>query len=162
MNTSDFHSNEVEPVEFADVLWDLGWFFVTQLAVLLSLVRTSRPVAVEVRQLSSSTTAATTSSTSMQPQLGRKALSYYGMPITKGTKPLLINTLAEWLSKDELTGEMNIQGVPPILRDELGTFVVKPNGTTAADTDTRRPCSGRGYCLLCGSYIHPEPDAQTL
>jgi hypothetical protein len=136
-----YASNDVEPSAFADVLWDFGWFFggVNQPAL----------VACEYQPAGGGGGATVVGRLRdrgyhnlyryIQPAAkGRKALSYYGMPITRGTKPLLVNTLADWLTADESIGvgadALGLQGIPPVLRDELASFVVKPNGTTSADT----------------------------
>lgn len=136
-----YHSNHIEAVDFADVLWDLGWYFgsPTRPAMIACEMQPSgggggQTVVGRLRDRGYNSLYRY-----IQPAAkGRKALSYYGMPTTRSTKPLLINTLAEWLAQDELLGEgveaMRLRNVPPILRDELGTFVVMPNGTTAADT----------------------------
>lgn len=70
----------------------------------------------------------------VQPMVrGRRVLDYYGFPITRSTRPLIINHLAELLVPDPLTGELGLIGIPAVLRDELGSFVVRDDGSVAAD-----------------------------
>jgi hypothetical protein len=45
---------------------------------------------------------------------------------------LIIDRLAEFVNKDE-SGECRLINIYPLLRDELGTFVRRENGSTAAD-----------------------------
>jgi hypothetical protein len=62
----------------------------------------------------------------------RRRAPVFGFPTTKATKPLVINRLAEYISPDD-RGQCKILNVYERLRDELGTYVRRENGTTAAD-----------------------------
>ena len=53
-----------------------------------------------------------------------------GFPKTQTRRPLVGDTVAEWLNYD--SGQV-MGGVDVHLRRELGSFVVKENGTVAAD-----------------------------
>ena len=129
-------SNTTEPLDFADVLYSAGFYFGTVMKPAL--------LAVEMNPSSGGGGTAvlgrlrergyTNLYRYVQPaHKGRRALSYYGLPITRVTKPMIVDTLAEWLTPDELSGDLPLWPLPPILRDELGTFVVKSNGTVSAD-----------------------------
>jgi hypothetical protein len=126
----------LEPLEFADLLYSFGWLFSdgSRPALIACEVQPSgggggQTVVARLRERGYSNLYRYEQPGSAT----RKRMSMFGMPTTKSTKPLMVNTLAEWLTPDELTGELRLHGIPPILRDELGTFVVKPNGTVAAD-----------------------------
>jgi hypothetical protein len=62
----------------------------------------------------------------------RRRAPVFGFPMNKGTKPLIINRLAEYMTPNE-NKEFNILNIHPKLRDELSTFVTRDNGTSAAD-----------------------------
>jgi hypothetical protein len=53
----------------------------------------------------------------------------YGFPMTYARRPLVIDTLARWVNRD---GEV-MAGIDPILRQELGAFVVREDGRVTAD-----------------------------
>lgn len=128
--------SHLEPTAFADVLNDLGRFFSTadKAALIACEYQPSgggggMTVVGRLRDLS-------------YPNLyryvkpmarGRRILDYYGFPITRSTRPLIINNLADQLVPDELTGELSLLNIPAILRDELGSFVVRADGSVAAD-----------------------------
>lgn len=54
----------------------------------------------------------------------------FGFPMTAAKRPLVIDTLAEWLDFDN--GKV-ISGIDAVLRRELGAFVVTANGKVGAD-----------------------------
>ena len=58
----------------------------------------------------------------------RIAQEAYGFPMTFARRPLVIDTLAQWLSGDIMMG-----GLDPLLRQELGAFVVREDGRVMAD-----------------------------
>ena len=62
----------------------------------------------------------------------RRRAPVFGFPMNKGTKPLVVNRLAEYLTPND-SKEFNIINIHPKLRDELSTFVQRDNGTSAAD-----------------------------
>ena len=53
----------------------------------------------------------------------------YGFPMTYARRPLVIDTLARWVNAD---GQVMV-GIDPILRQELGAFVVREDGRVMAD-----------------------------
>ena len=53
----------------------------------------------------------------------------YGFPMTFARRPLVIDTMARWVDKNS---EM-MHGMDPILRQELGAFVVREDGRVMAD-----------------------------
>jgi hypothetical protein len=59
----------------------------------------------------------------------RRADQSYGFPMTYARRPLVIDALARWLNKD---GNV-MYGIDPILRQELGAFVVRDDGRVMAD-----------------------------
>lgn len=55
----------------------------------------------------------------------------FGFPMTYARRPLVIDMLAQWLRFD---GEHpTMEGIDPLLRHELGTFVVRDDGKVTAD-----------------------------
>lgn len=58
----------------------------------------------------------------------RLAQEAYGFPMTFARRPLVIDTLAQWLS-----GDMRMGGLDPLLRQELGAFVIREDGKMQAD-----------------------------
>lgn len=54
----------------------------------------------------------------------------FGFPMTAQRRPLVIDTLAKWLRFD---GHPTLEGIDPLLRSELGSFVVRDDGKVAAD-----------------------------
>jgi hypothetical protein len=58
----------------------------------------------------------------------RRAQEAYGFPMTFARRPLVIDTLARWVS-----GEGRMWGIDRILRQELGAFVVRDDGRLQAD-----------------------------
>lgn len=138
-----YRNNEAEPLEFADDLYALGWYFGS----------VSRPalIACEINPSGGGGGATVIGRLRdrgyqslyryVQPAArGRKALSYYGVPATRSVKPLFINAMADWLTPDPMLGDegtpeaLPLRSIPPILRDELGTYIVQPNGATNADS----------------------------
>lgn len=91
---------------------------------------------------------------------GRRVLDYYGFPITRSTRPLIINHLAELLVPDEATGELGLVGVPLVLRDELGSFVVREDGSVAADVGAH---DDHVMAVAIGAYVCRKelPDTPT-
>jgi hypothetical protein len=81
---------------------------------------------------------------------GRRVLDYYGFPLTRSTRPLIINHLAEILVPDELTGELLLQGIPAVLRDELGSFVIRADGSVAADVGAH---DDHVLAVAIGAYV---------
>jgi len=55
----------------------------------------------------------------------------FGFPMNPTRRPLVIDALAKWLRFD--TGVPTMIGVDPLLRAELGSFVVREDGKVAAD-----------------------------
>jgi hypothetical protein len=53
----------------------------------------------------------------------------YGFPMTYARRPLVIDSLARWVDRN---GTL-IAGIDPILRQELGAFVVRDDGKVMAD-----------------------------
>jgi hypothetical protein len=53
----------------------------------------------------------------------------YGFPMTFARRPLVIDALARWLDRN---GQLMV-GIDPILRQELGAFVVREDGRVVAD-----------------------------
>jgi hypothetical protein len=128
--------SHLEPTAFADLLNDLGRFF-TDVAGPALIACEYQPsgggggmtVVGRLRDLSYPNLYRY-----VQPMArGRRVLDYYGFPITRSTRPLIINHLAELLVPDELGGELGLLNVPAVLRDELGSFVVRNDGSVAAD-----------------------------
>ena len=58
----------------------------------------------------------------------RVAQEAYGFPMTFARRPLVIDILAQWVNKGNLMG-----GVDPLLRQELGAFVIRDDGKMQAD-----------------------------
>lgn len=61
----------------------------------------------------------------------RKRDVSYGFPMTATRRPLVIDRLAQWLPNGEDGDEL--EGIDPLLRMELGAFVVTDNGRVEAD-----------------------------
>jgi hypothetical protein len=59
----------------------------------------------------------------------KKGSQAYGFPMTFARRPLVIDALAKWVS---VNGEL-MWGIDPILRQELGAFVVREDGRAMAD-----------------------------
>ena len=55
----------------------------------------------------------------------------YGFPMTHSRRPLVVDSLAEWLNFE--SGQV-MGGVDKALRRELGSFVVRENGSVSADS----------------------------
>ena len=53
----------------------------------------------------------------------------YGFPMTYARRPLVVDTLARWVNSE---GQVMV-GIDPILRQELGAFVVREDGRVMAD-----------------------------
>jgi hypothetical protein len=81
---------------------------------------------------------------------GRRVLDYYGFPLTRSTRPLIINHLAELLVPDEATGELALVGIPAVLRDELGSFVIRADGSVAADVGAH---DDHVLAVAIGAYV---------
>ena len=54
----------------------------------------------------------------------------YGFPMTASRRPMVVDSLAQWLDFDN---NMVMIGIEPELRRELGAFVVREDGKVAAD-----------------------------
>lgn len=128
--------SNVEPTAFGDMLNDFGRFFDTGRGAALMACEYQpsgggggMTVVGRLRDLSYPNMYRY-----VKPMVrGRRVLDYYGFPITRSTRPLIINHLAEHLIPDELSGELGLLNIPAVLRDELGSFVVRADGTVAAD-----------------------------
>jgi hypothetical protein len=129
--------NRLEPTAFGDVLNDFGRFFARRDGSPALIACEYQPsgggggmtVVGRLRDLSYPNLYRY-----VQPMArGRRTLDYYGFPITRSTRPLIINHLAELLVPDEATGELGLIAIPAVLRDELGSFVVREDGSVAAD-----------------------------
>lgn len=59
----------------------------------------------------------------------RRVDEAYGFPMTFARRPLVIDTLARWVDREK---EL-LDGIDPILRQELGAFVVREDGRVMAD-----------------------------
>jgi hypothetical protein len=59
----------------------------------------------------------------------RRTEQSYGFPMTYARRPLVIDTLAKWVDRN---GQV-MDGIDPILRQELGAFVVREDGRVMAD-----------------------------
>lgn len=63
----------------------------------------------------------------------RKLETRYGFPMTWARRPLVIDRLARWLRFDLDETLETLGGIHPLLRHELGAFVVRGDGKVAAD-----------------------------
>lgn len=64
----------------------------------------------------------------------RKVETSFGFPMHWTKRPLVIDKLAELLPReDDDPFEVRIEGVDPLLRHELGAFVIREDGKVAAD-----------------------------
>ena len=63
----------------------------------------------------------------------RKVEQRFGFPMTYARRPLVIDRLARWLRYDLGDDLELLGGVYPLLRHELGAFVVRQDGKVAAD-----------------------------
>ena len=74
----------------------------------------------------------------------------YGFPMTTPRRPLVIDTLAKWLRFDG--SRPVLDGIDPLLREELGSFVVTDTGKVEADAgaydDLVMSCAIWLYVLL--------------
>lgn len=126
-----WHSNMVEPSEYADHAENIGYFFADSdgrpaLMVvekqggygdtLIHLLRNRQYRNLYLHKY-------TGHRKYRQEQM-------YGFPMTAARRPLVIDTLAKWLNYDD---GMVMRGVDALLRRELGAFVVRPDGKVAAD-----------------------------
>jgi hypothetical protein len=59
----------------------------------------------------------------------RRTDQAYGFPMTFARRPLVIDSLARWLDRNG----QRLHGIDPILRQELGAFVVRDDGRVMAD-----------------------------
>jgi hypothetical protein len=59
----------------------------------------------------------------------RRTDQAYGFPMTFARRPLVIDSLARWVNR---SGQL-LRGIDPILRQELGAFVVRDDGRVMAD-----------------------------
>lgn len=144
----------LEPMAFADVLDTFGRFFTNREGTAALLACEYQPsgggggmtVVGRLRDLS-------------YPQLyryvqpmarGRRVLDYYGFPLTRSTRPLIINHLADLLVPDELSGELGLVNIPTVLRDELGSFVIRADGSVAADVGAH---DDHVLAVAIGAYV---------
>jgi hypothetical protein len=143
----------LEPMAFADVLYDFGTYFSTngQPALIACEYQPSgggggMTVVGRLRDLGYMNLYRYT-----QPMArGRRVLDYYGFPITRSTRPLIINHLAENLVPDEATGELGLLNIPFVLRDQLGSFVIREDGSVAADVGAH---DDHVMAVAIGAYI---------
>jgi hypothetical protein len=126
-----WHANTVEPAKYAEEAYLLGQFFADS--------RGKEALMAVEKQGGFGDTAIHILRT-----LGYKALyvhrytghrryrteQTFGFPMSATRRPLVIDTLAEWL--DFENGKV-ISGIDSMLRRELGAFVVLPNGRVSAD-----------------------------
>jgi hypothetical protein len=157
--------NRLEPTAFADLLDLFGRFFTNDGDTAALIACEYQPsgggggmtVVGRLRDLS-------------YPQLyryvqpmarGRRVLDYYGFPLTRSTRPLIINHLAELLVPDEATGEIGLIGMPAVLRDELGSFVIRADGSVAADVGAH---DDHVMAVAIGAYVcrQQAPSAPTI
>jgi hypothetical protein len=126
-----WHSNMVEPAEYAEQAMIIGNFLEDY---------NGRPALVAVeRQGGYGDTAIHVMRTNGYKNLyvhrytGHRKYRQeqtFGFPMTPARRPLVIDALARWLDWES---GMVMVGIDPLLRKELGAFVVKPDGKVAAD-----------------------------
>jgi hypothetical protein len=93
----------------------------------------------------------------------RRSEQAYGFPMTYSRRPLVIDSLARWVNyPDQVMG-----GIDPILRQELGAFVIREDGRVMADAgmhdDMVMSAAILVYVLLeRGSWATEEPISEEL
>ena len=129
------HSNTIEPPDWAEELYRVGRFFTghDQSAALLVVESTGGGAGITIIDKLRNHLHYPNLYRWLPPVAARKRRApVFGFPTSRTTKPLIIDRLAEFVNKDE-SGECRLVNIYPMLRDELGTFVRRENGTTAAD-----------------------------
>jgi hypothetical protein len=129
------HSNTVEPGDWAEDLYRVGRFFAgfEQSAALLVVESTGGGAGITIIDKLRNHMNYPNLYRWLPPVAARKRRApVFGFPTSRTTKPLIIDRLAEFVNKDE-SGECRLINIYPLLRDELGTFVRRENGSTAAD-----------------------------
>ena len=129
-----YHSNTMEPGDWASELDLIGRYFTgpNQPAALM-VIENAGGIGVSIIDKLKNTYNYPNMYRYLPPALAkRKRAPVIGFPTTKATKPLVINTLAEWI-QDDGAGQCKLLNVYDKLREELTTYVRRENGTTAAD-----------------------------
>lgn len=126
-----WRSNMVEPTEYAQVAFLLGQFFADKAgrSALMVVERQGGYGETVVHALRGMGYA----NLYVHKYTGHRKYrqdTSYGFPMTMTRRPLVVDTLAEWLNYE--SGQV-MGGVDRALRRELGSFVVKENGSVSAD-----------------------------
>jgi hypothetical protein len=129
------HSNSTEPGDWAEELNRVGRFFAGsgQSSALLVVESTGGGAGITIIDKLKNHLHYPNMYRWLPPASARQRRApVFGFPTSRTTKPLIIDRLAEFVNRDE-SGVCRLVNIYPLLRDELGTFVRRENGTTAAD-----------------------------
>lgn len=127
-----WHSNEIEPVEAAREANLLGrWFAGSQRAALLVVEKQGGYGDSIIHELAENAGYPNLYVHTYTGHRKRRRDTTYGFPMTATRRPLVIDRLAEWLRFDD--DAPVVGGVDPLLRGELGAFVVTDQGRVQAD-----------------------------
>lgn len=125
-----WHSNMVEPAEAAEDAAKLGRLFADAMGLDAVMVVEKQggygdTIIHELRENLLYQNLYRFTYTGHRKRLAQEA---YGFPMTYARRPLVIDMLAQWVSTNQM-----MDGLDPLLRQELGAFVIRDDGKMQAD-----------------------------
>ncbi len=126
-----WHSNLVEPTEAADEAAKLGRLFRDEkgMDALLVVEKQGGYGDTIIHELRENIVYQNLYRFTYTGHRRRRMDQAYGFPMTFARRPLVIDALARWVDSN---GRV-MQGIDPLLRQELGAFVVREDGRVTAD-----------------------------
>lgn len=142
-----WHANDIEPIEAARQADMLGRFLSGDEPALLVVEKAGGYGDTFIHELRSNLNYPRMYRHRLVGHRKRKLEHTFGFPMNQARRPLVIDRLAQWLVFD---GErLVIDGVDPLLRHELGAFVVKDNGKVEADVGMHDD-----LVMSCGIWLY--------
>lgn len=132
-----WHDNQIEATEAADQLAELGLFFAggRQRGALIAVERAGGwgdTFINELQRHHKYPNLYVYRRTGSRKGGGREAS--FGFPMTANRRPLVIDKLASYLPSTSVAKPIVLQGIDPLLRHELGAFIVTEQERYEADT----------------------------
>jgi hypothetical protein len=126
-----WHSNLVEPTEVADEAAKLGRLLADEsgLDALMVVEKQGGYGDTLIHELRENIVYQNLYRFTYTGHRKRRTDQAYGFPMTFARRPLVIDSLARWVNR---SGQL-LRGLDPILRQELGAFVVRDDGRVMAD-----------------------------
>ena len=131
-----WHDNQTEPVDVSRIVRDLGHYFrgSSQRAAQVAIEKSGGWGDTLINEL---TRNLSYPNMYVHQKTGhRKGVSEtsFGFPMTATRRPIVIDKLAQWLPSTVADKPQVMQGIDPLLRHELGAFIVNDAGRYEADT----------------------------